>query len=88
MVARLLWEQDAGGSNPFTRTKKPLESSDFRGFSLFTVGQYLTYILLKAQKEVNQKKINFSIDFLKNCAIIYPKKKGDALWVTQNSVNL
>ena len=57
-------------------------------FSLFTAGQYLTYILLKAQKEVNQKMINFSIDFLKNCAIIYPNKKGDALWVTQNSVNL
>ena len=44
--------------------------------------------LVESAKGVNQKKINFSIDFLKNCAIIYPKKKGDAVWVTQNSVNL
>ena len=32
MVARLLWEQDAAGSSPVTSTKKPLESSDSRGF--------------------------------------------------------
>ena len=32
LVARDIWEQDAAGSNPVTRTKKPLKSDDFRGF--------------------------------------------------------
>ena len=34
MVARLLWEQDAAGSNPVTRTK-PLKSLRFQGLSFF-----------------------------------------------------
>ena len=33
LVARLLWEQDAGGSSPSTRTKTPLKSSISEGFS-------------------------------------------------------
>ena len=41
LVARLLWEQDAGGSSPFTPTNNPLKRLGFRGFlmplSLFFV---------------------------------------------------
>ena len=33
LVARLLWEQDAAGSNPVTRTKTPLKSTISEGFS-------------------------------------------------------
>ena len=32
LVARLVWDQDAAGSNPVTRTKRPLISCEIRGF--------------------------------------------------------
>ena len=32
LVARLLWEQDAGSSSLPTRTKNPVKSDDFAGF--------------------------------------------------------
>lgn len=35
LVARLLWEQDAVGSSPATRTKIPLKSLILGGFSCF-----------------------------------------------------
>ena len=35
LVGRLLWEQDAAGSNPVTRTKRPkIRSMGFRSFDL------------------------------------------------------
>ena len=37
LVARLLWEQDAVGSSPATRTKIPLKSLILGGFSYFFV---------------------------------------------------
>ena len=49
LVARLLWEQDAGGSSPSTRTKTPLKSMISEGFSysLAIVVQNLHYFILK-----------------------------------------
>ena len=35
LVARLLWEQDVGGSNPFTPTKKSQESAFLRLFFVY-----------------------------------------------------
>ena len=35
LVARLVWDQDAGGSNPFTPTKKAQESMFLSLFSIY-----------------------------------------------------
>ena len=37
MVARLLWEQDAAGSNPVTRTTFPRKTAKKGGFSALKV---------------------------------------------------
>ena len=37
LVARLLWDHQAGSSSLPSRTRKPLKSTDFRGFFLFLV---------------------------------------------------
>ena len=43
LVSRLIWVQETGRSSRPTRTKKPLKSTDFRGFffSLFIAAQGL-----------------------------------------------
>ena len=48
MVARLLWEQDAAGSNPVTSTKKTSKSFDFGVF--FIDAQILKMSILRAKQ--------------------------------------